>query len=564
MSFEYGNGNKVFDLCLFLTCSLDKACTDYKIINSKSKFDHKLIKTWADTEKYRKQVEPYLDLDVLALKELFEKFNDLMFSKFKVNISSYLSAGHMGYSIWSSLLEHIVEIPNDMDKYRFISKATYGARCYPQQKKYKSATFEKLRKTLKGKDLYNALLKSGDFIFNCDATSLYPASMRGFDLVKVKYPTGVSRWSDKPEQEYKSGKIGMYEIDYVSPTNIRVPILPEKKYDKTERFMGISWNLNKGSGIFTSTDIQNAKDAGYEISFKNKCLVWDEQEEIFNKYIDSFFKMKDDAEKNDNDVERNVAKLFLNSLYGKTLQKAIFNTTKIVNNVFEFNKFVTEHNLTDFKVINKNKLMVSGEIKDGQKTDKITKPCQLGAFVLAYSRRIMLHYIKAIDTTLKSCVFTYSDTDSLHITGENYFKLLAKGYIKEKSKAQLGYLCSDIKNEGLIFYEKNLAPKCYSYSYVDNKGDIKEKENAILKCKGLPKRCLSEDLYESEVAKELEFEGLQKKHKNLTIADKEAGVAHFSIINKKQKRTFNKSSWKGMDFDDQTGQWYPFNYSKDT
>jgi hypothetical protein len=136
--------------------------------------------------------------------------------------------------------------------------------------------------------------------------------------------------------------------------------------------------------------------------------------------------MKDDAEKNNNDVERNVAKLFLNSLYGKTLQKAMFNTTKIVNNVFEFNKFVQEHNLSDFKLMN-GKLLVSCEIKSDDKTNKIKKPCQLGAFVLAYSRRIMLHYMKAIDPTLKSCTFTYSDTDSMHITGENYFKLKEKG-----------------------------------------------------------------------------------------------------------------------------------------
>jgi hypothetical protein len=282
MSLEFGNGNKIFDLCLFLTCSLDSACKDYKIINSKSKFDHTLIKTWEDTEKYRKQVEPYLDLDVLALKELFEKFNDLMYDKFQINITSYVSAGHMGYSIWCSMLEHVVEVPKDIDKYRFISKATYGARCYPQKKEYKSEAFEELRTKFKGKELYSQLLKTKDFIFNCDATSLYPASMRGFDLVKVKYPTGVSRWSDKPEAEFNNGKVGMYEIDYVPPRNIRVPILPTKKYDKNDRFIGISWNLFNGTGVYTSTDIENAKDAGYQITFKGKCLVWDEHAEIFN------------------------------------------------------------------------------------------------------------------------------------------------------------------------------------------------------------------------------------------------------------------------------------------
>ena len=69
MSFEFGNNNKVFDLCLFLTCSLDKACKSYNTKVKKSSFDHMKIKTWSDVDLYEDQVKPYLDRDVLALKE---------------------------------------------------------------------------------------------------------------------------------------------------------------------------------------------------------------------------------------------------------------------------------------------------------------------------------------------------------------------------------------------------------------------------------------------------------------------------------------------------------------
>ena len=185
----------------------------------------------------------------------------------------------------------------------------------------------------------------------------------------------------------------------------------------------------------------------------------------------------------------------------------------------------------------------------------------MSAFVLAYSRRIMLYYMKAIDPTLQSLIFTYSDTDSLHITGDKYYKLLELGYGKEKKKAKLGYLCSDIKNEGLIFYEKNIAPKCYTYSYIDNTGMIKENDNAVMKSKGIPKKCLKNEYYMEEYG-EVEFSSLQKKHKNLTQADKEAGVKNFSVINKTQTRTFNKNNWQGMQFDKQTGEWLPYGYEK--
>ena len=45
MSFTFGDGNKVFDLYLFIMSSLDRACKDFKINNAKSSFKHENIKT---------------------------------------------------------------------------------------------------------------------------------------------------------------------------------------------------------------------------------------------------------------------------------------------------------------------------------------------------------------------------------------------------------------------------------------------------------------------------------------------------------------------------------------
>ena len=73
---------------------------------------------------------------------------------------------------------------------------------------------------------YKQLLESKEFIFNADATSLYPASMKGFKHVNVLYPTGMSRWSEQPNEEFKNNKVGFYEIKFISPKDIRVPILP--------------------------------------------------------------------------------------------------------------------------------------------------------------------------------------------------------------------------------------------------------------------------------------------------------------------------------------------------
>ena len=45
----------------------------------------------------------------------------------------------------------------------------------------------------------------------------------------MRYPIGFPRWSYKPEKEYNSDLLGFYEIEYIPPTNIRVPRLPHTK-----------------------------------------------------------------------------------------------------------------------------------------------------------------------------------------------------------------------------------------------------------------------------------------------------------------------------------------------
>ena len=39
--------------------------------------------------------------------------------------------------------------------------------------------------------------------------------MAGFEHVNVKYPIGLSRWSEIPEIEFNNKKYGFYEIQYI-------------------------------------------------------------------------------------------------------------------------------------------------------------------------------------------------------------------------------------------------------------------------------------------------------------------------------------------------------------
>ena len=68
------NECRMFDLCNFTMTSLKDACNDYKISaeKCKSEFNHEKIKSWEDVEFYRNEVVPYLQLDLVSMKELYK------------------------------------------------------------------------------------------------------------------------------------------------------------------------------------------------------------------------------------------------------------------------------------------------------------------------------------------------------------------------------------------------------------------------------------------------------------------------------------------------------------
>lgn len=576
LSFKFNN-NKVFDLYRFINSSLDNACSDYKIENKKMKIDILKVQSFELAELYKNDIIPYLKYDVLSMSELFFKFNDSIYELDKVNITQFITLSNMSYSLWQKSLNDLIEIP-DLEKYNFEKKGTYGARCYPNQKEFKSKFYDDV---INKKMSYDELIKTGEYIANEDVSGLYTSAMSGFELQEVKYPTGKSRWSNIPKKEFDDNKQGFFEINFKPPKNITVPILPRHTING-----GLEWSLLDGfNQIYTNIEIGNAIKIGYKVEFINKCLVWDtSSKNVFKSYNDKYLKLKGDGEKEKNQVKRNIGKLMLNVIYGKQLQRAINETTTIINNYNELLNFYKDYDIKDLSSLSDSKLLLTGEAKNKEKT--ITKPAQLGAFILSYSREIMLNYMLAIDSTLKTHVFTYSDTDSLHMLGKHAEKLKSLGMIKTKVNSSLGYLCSDIKNEGVIIYENNLSPKMYFYESIDNKNDLKLKDLGTMKAKGIPcfdkskplknekdelifdkngnityKRLLTSNLYLNDYSdkdKELTFGGLKRKHRTLTKTDIENGLNHFSIVNNTQTRTFNKTTWTGFDLIN--NNYYPRGY----
>ena len=562
-SFTNKNGIKImpFDLVRFLMCSLNSACKDFDIVNAKTEFDHNKMINWNAIKEHKNECVEYLKMDVLALEELYVKVANTFYEKFQINLTNYMTTSHLSYSIWSSTLKENVSLPKDWNEYEFIRKSIYGGRTCPLQKKYQSRHFTEVQridsdlslskeeKQEKIKKIYKeATENTYDYLFNSDVSSLYPASMVGH-----YYPVGEQRWSENPKEDFKKGLLGIFNIKFIANPKIIVAPFPTKSDDGR-----LEWDVKDGEGNFNSVDIQNAIDLGYKVEFLEKAIVWDNKAFIFDEYLKQIFEWKEYATEHNLPVQRSLAKLLMNSIYGKMLQKAITETTDFINSFEEMIKFLNNYDLKDWCVFGENSLLLTGSCIEENREKRITKPCQIGSFVLGYSRQTMLNYMKLISPKLETHPMTYTDTDSLHITGKAHKKLREMGGILGSS---LGKLNNDIKKDGIIIKEVNLAPKLYCYWYINKDGEFKitNKAKGICAIDPLTKEPtgLNAELFENEESKVIEWNSIKKIHRKVASTDKE-NFDHFTLKGITMKRTFLNCRWEGMNL--VGNKFYPKHY----
>jgi len=139
-----------------------------------------------------------------------------------------------------------------------------------------------------------------------------------------------------------------------------------------------------------------------------------------------------------------IVKIFLNALYGQMLMRWHNETTMTCNNEAEFWKFQFDNDITDIKIDNDGYIHLTGKpVNKDNQLKRISRPIQIGVFILAYSRRLLLHFVKAIDPSLQFLVVWYCDIDSLYVTAEHADILEKEGLFLPKEK-KLGFPSNDI------------------------------------------------------------------------------------------------------------------------
>lgn len=537
------NNVTTFDLNLHLPGSLKYNCESFKLDKSKSKsdFDHTKIKSWEDVNKHENEWQPYLKLDIVSLGELYKIYANNSFNLFKVNVNKYMTLSSMGYSIWRTTLEKKIDLlPYDWDM--FVRRSVYGGRCYPVKQYFESKN-------------------KNDYLVDLDVVSLYPTAMAKDDhefLPNMKvgmYPTGKYYIEDRED------RFQMY-IDWINK-NQQIPychyvlecdITPNKSLVNAvlPRKGSNMWTLeNIEHGVYNSIDLKRAIAHGYKITKIYKFIGWREQNRPFDSYINMMFDKKQKAAKGS--AEYIIAKLLMNSLYGKMIQAPIVSKSKIITTLKEFNSIQESNIITAMKFLDDEHLFV--EYEKIQKDFAVTKPSYLGSLILGYSRAIMDKYIDAMGgyTNLESS-FYRTDTDSLIVHKKQEEKL--KKYVGK----DLGLLDYDI--DGKIYKFAEVQPKVYICEYEtkdgENKTHVKAKGFSNQQKDMLVFNDFKAMLFKTENTGTETFKGGKIERNGETIKltldskikkigwqpnSKQQEYGMSSIINQKFERTLNKTKW---------------------
>ena len=358
-------------------------------------------------------------------------------------------------------------------------------------------------------------VKPGEKIYYDDFISLYPSILK-----YERFPTGhpeIVLEKFKPLDEY----FGLIKCKILPPTDLYIPVLPQKgkklvfslcrSCGDDPQQAGCTHTDEERAliGSWCTPEVKEAVDRGYQIleiyevwDFKNSSRynATTREHGLFSKYVDTFFKLKlqhsgwppgceseagkdafiekilrtegvklKKSEIRKNPGLRTMAKLLLNSFWGKFGQKSNMSKKKVVSSRAQLLELFTDPAIVVNSIVEQDdtdeSLLVSYTnseefVEGGQATNVV-----IASFVTCWARLKLYGLISKLGT---QCL--YFDTDSCIY--------LARGdgtdYIPPRGEA-LGQLKSELSPGNYIVNFCSSGPKSYSYVLKNPEGGFKSK-----------------------------------------------------------------------------------------
>lgn len=284
-----------------------------------------------------------------------------------------------------------------------------------------------------------------------DVNSLYPSIMYGCHGELMPY--GVPVWFDgepEPDDTYP-----LWIAQVMVSFHIKTGHIPSHQFRKNMLFIGKEYVLDsKGDQIITLTNIDwELLNEQYDV----EVLQWmggykfKASNKLFTTYIDKWTEAKIKAGKEGNAGLRQIAKLMLNSLYGKfgTRMEVKSRYPQLVDGVVRYRDLEPEER------------------------DPVYIPVAI--FVTSYGRAYTIRFAQSLGDR-----FVYSDTDSVKCIGfeppegahVDDYELGAWGhdgmYLRFKTLGAKAYVAWENGADGLTVHCSGLPASCYEHVTIEN------------------------------------------------------------------------------------------------
>ena len=385
---------------------------------------------------------------------------------------------------------------------RFLTISSYSynimvKNCFNNLYKYKGDIKNYIRRSIRGGRCMvcnNKKIKAEGNIVDFDACSLYPSAMR-----RLYLPTGECFCNNNPNELKKLfNDCLMTENQLIADADkfISYMILHVKitKINKQRNFPLLSYQT-KGINLYTNEmigkevyltsieleDFINYQDG--EVEFIDAIYWTGNKDNRMSNYIEKCYNLRREYKKEGNPLQE-VLKLFMNSSYGKTIQK----------DVKEEYKFMTPEKADIYIQNNYGRIKEVIELNPSTSWIKLegsskplTVPCHIGALILGMSKRIMNEVMCLAEDN--NIPLYYQDTDSMHLRKEDVSVLENLFYNKFNRKligSDMGQFHIDFP---LVDGKEPISRKSIflgKKAYLDCLRNEDGKEDYFIRMKGVP------------------------------------------------------------------------------
>lgn len=494
---NYGSNKRIVfrDSLSFFDCSLSEACESFpsKIKKLEGDVDHRLINKnnhfingeyVIDNKNIKQYVKKYLRYDCKSLYNCLNEYDKIINKHFNFSIYNCITNASIARRIYLS-----DPLGYDSEKYPLYTlDHKIDCELRPWYFGGRNEAFGKLGQ------------EEGKFYY-FDFTSLYP-----YCMFKNLFPYGKMTVKKVNTNDFNREWFGLVKCDVVEE-DINKNIIPFHCLIKDHKLI-FPRIKNKTEIICTTEEIRYSLDnnLGYKYKFK-KLYLYENKANHFKPIIDKVYKLKIDAQKNNQKALRSTAKIIINSIYGFFGQKLydkeqieFFNNRSDDNDdkrIAEYNKFLMSKSLINARSVGKYDLYkYVGSIQ----SDCVSLPISM--FCSSYAR-MELHSLMMDIKKVGGDVY-YCDTDSVicNIDIHNN-KYLHDKYIRSGGE-KLGELTNETDKKNGYYNIKNILG-CKQYCLSNNiDKDIKDE----LKFKGINIKSKYDNKNINEEEKIIEYTGL--------------------------------------------------------